>query len=48
MLQIVCVISYLIVGHKSIYPTQILVRSKTPSLFMDTDCEICKVDKNLL
>ncbi|WP_051593340.1 chloride channel protein [Clostridium tetanomorphum] len=45
---IVCVISYLIVGHKSIYPTQILVRSKTPSLFMDTDCEICKVDKKFV
>lgn len=42
---IACVIAYLIVGHKSIYPTQILVKSKTPSLFMDTDCEICKADK---
>lgn len=45
---IVCVIAYLIVGHKSIYPTQILVKSKTPSLFMDTDCEIYKVDKQFI
>ncbi|WP_027624356.1 chloride channel protein [Clostridium lundense] len=45
---IVCVISYLIVGHKSIYPTQIIVKSKTPSLFMDTDCEIGKVDKRFI
>lgn len=45
--SIVCVIGYLIVGHKSIYPTQILIRSKTPSLFMDTNCEVCKVDNKI-
>ncbi|WMJ79150.1 chloride channel protein [Clostridium sp. MB40-C1] len=45
--SIVCVIGYLMVGHKSIYPTQILVRSKTPSLFMDTNCEVRKVDRKI-
>ena len=44
---IVCVVGYLIVGHKSIYPTQILIKSKTPSLSMDTDSEIFKVAKNI-
>lgn len=44
---IVCVVGYLIVGHKSIYPTQILIKSKTPSLSMDTDSEIFKVGKNI-
>ncbi|WP_129600382.1 chloride channel protein [Anaerophilus nitritogenes] len=45
--SIVCVIGYIIVGHKSIYPTQILIRSKTPSLFMDTNCEIAKVENKI-
>lgn len=38
--SIVCVISYLIVGHKSIYPTQVLKKSKTPSICMKEDCEV--------
>ncbi|WP_396276564.1 chloride channel protein [Haloimpatiens lingqiaonensis] len=38
--SIVCVIGYLIVGHKSIYPTQVLKISKTPSICMKEDCEI--------
>lgn len=45
--SITCVIGYLIVGHKSIYPTQLLIKSKTPSLFMNTNCEICKVEKDI-
>lgn len=41
--SIACIISYLIVGHKSIYPTQVVSLSKTPSLDMNTDCEISDV-----
>lgn len=41
---VVCVVGYLIVGHKSIYPTQILIKSKTPSLFTDTNCKVYDVE----
>lgn len=43
--SVVCCISYMIVGHKSIYPTQLIVLGKTPSLNMDLNCEIGKVRK---
>ncbi|WP_053956428.1 chloride channel protein [Inediibacterium massiliense] len=45
--SIVCVIGYIIVGHKSIYPTQILMKSKDPSLFMDTNCEIWQMENKI-
>lgn len=40
---IACGIGYLILGHQSIYPTQILMFSKSPSIFIDENCEIKKV-----
>lgn len=43
--SIACVISYLMVGHRSVYPTQILSVSKSASLAIDEDCEICEVNK---
>ncbi|MFT8316210.1 MAG: chloride channel protein [Clostridium sp.] len=33
-------ISYIIVGHESIYPTQVVVYSKTPSLSIDENIEV--------
>ncbi|WP_125151938.1 chloride channel protein [Clostridium rectalis] len=45
---IVCVISYLIVGHKSIYPTQILIKPKTMSLSINTECEIRTSDEKFI
>lgn len=36
-------ISYIIVGHESIYPTQLIIYSKTPSISIDTDIEISDV-----
>lgn len=38
-------ISYIIVGHESIYPTQFVMSSKTPSLKIKTNIEINKVDE---
>lgn len=38
--SVACVISYLMVGHKSVYPTQILAISKSASLNMGRDCEV--------
>lgn len=43
--SIVCVISYLIVGHKSVYPTQVLFTTKSPSFDMKTNCELDKIHK---
>lgn len=37
---IACIIGYLIMGHCSIYPTQILVTSKSPSVKYDSEVEI--------
>lgn len=37
---LVCVISYLITGHRSVYPTQIIARSKSPSVSVETDKEV--------
>ncbi|MCY6484925.1 chloride channel protein [Clostridium aestuarii] len=42
---IVTVISYLIVGHRSIYPTQVISTVKSPSIDLATDCEINKIRK---
>ena len=38
--SIACMVAYLIIGHTSIYPTQILVTSKSPSIRYDTNKEI--------
>lgn len=38
--SIACIIAYLIMGHCSIYPTQILVTSKSPSVKYDSEVEI--------
>ncbi len=37
---LVCVISYLITGHRSVYPTQIVARSKSPSVSIETGKEV--------
>lgn len=37
-------VSYLVVGHTSIYPTQFVVTSKTPSLKVDTNTEVNDID----
>ncbi|EJO5346166.1 chloride channel protein [Clostridium botulinum] len=42
--SIVCLISYIIVGHKSIYPTQIVSYSKSPSLDINMNCEVKDVE----
>jgi H+/Cl- antiporter ClcA len=41
--SIVCVIGYLIVGHRSIYPTQLVMLSKSPSIDINVNCEIKEV-----
>jgi len=41
--SIASVVSYLIVGHHSVYPSQILVLSKTPSIECDTNCELRQI-----
>ncbi|QEK11002.1 permease [Crassaminicella thermophila] len=41
--SIPCVISYFMVGHKSVYPSQILVINKSPSVDLQTNCEIGRV-----
>lgn len=38
---VACMVAYLIMGHTSIYPTQILVTSKSPSIKYDVNKEIC-------
>lgn len=38
--SIPCVIGYLMVGHRSVYPSQILIVNKTPSMDLETNCEI--------
>lgn len=38
--SIACAISYLLIGHSSIYPTQILSAPKSPSVVCDTNCEV--------
>lgn len=41
-------ISYIVVGHESIYPTQFVMSSKTPSLKIKTNIEIKEVDETNL
>lgn len=43
--SIACVVSYLTVGHRSVYPSQILALGKTPSIDFETDKEIKDVGK---
>ncbi|WP_392486739.1 chloride channel protein [Haloimpatiens sp. FM7315] len=43
--SIVCVVSYLIVGHKSIYPTQVLMVEKSPSFELAKNCAIGAEEK---
>lgn len=43
--SIACAISYIVVGHRSVYPSQILFAGKTPSLYVDTNCEVGKVKR---
>jgi len=43
--SIVSVVSYLMVGHHSVYPSQILAMSKSPSIDTDINCEIKRVKK---
>lgn len=38
-------ISYIVVGHESIYPTQFVMSSKTPSLKIKTNIEIKEIDE---
>lgn len=38
--SIACAVSYLLVGHKSVYPTQILAITKSASLDVAVDCEV--------
>lgn len=37
---IACVISYMLVGHRSIYPTQMVISKKSPSIAWDINCEV--------
>lgn len=41
--SIACVVSYIVVGHRSVYPSQIIFASKTPSLDIETNCELGKL-----
>lgn len=41
-------ISYIVVGHESIYPTQFVMSSKTPSLKIKTNIEIKEIDETIL
>ena len=41
-------ISYIIVGHESIYPTQVIVYSKTPSLSIDKNIEVNDIKEQKL
>lgn len=33
---VVCIISYLITGHRSVYPSQMIVRTKSPTVLVET------------
>lgn len=43
--SICCIISYYIVGHRSIYPTQVMMQSKSPSILLKNNIEIGEIDK---
>lgn len=32
---IICIISYLLTGHRSVYPSQVIVRTKSPSVYVE-------------
>lgn len=38
--SIPCVVSYLMVGHKSVYPTQVLVINKSPLIDLEMNCVV--------
>ena len=42
--SIACAVSYLIVGHKSVYPSQLLAVNKSPAIINEPYCEIGQVD----
>lgn len=42
---VACAVSYLVVGHKGVYPSQILAMSKTPSLDFDGNCELKDINE---
>ncbi|QXM07153.1 chloride channel protein [Crassaminicella indica] len=44
--SIAVVIGYLMVGHKSIYPSQIIVSNKSPSMDTEINCEIGQLQKD--
>jgi H+/Cl- antiporter ClcA len=35
-----CIVSYLMTGHRSVYPSQVLHTSKSPSIFVETGVEM--------
>jgi len=41
---VACVISFLMTGHRSVYPSQVLSIKKSPSLLVETGEEIEKVE----
>ena len=45
--SIACVISFIMTGHKSVYPSQILVMKKSPSIEADTGKDIESITVNL-
>ncbi len=40
---IACVISFLMTGHRSVYPSQVLSTSKSSSLYIKEGCEMCDI-----
>jgi len=44
---VACIISYLITGHRSVFPSQILAISKTSSIKVETGSQIEKVKKTI-
>lgn len=42
---VACAVSYLVVGHKGVYPSQVLAMSKTPSLDLEANCELKDINK---
>jgi H+/Cl- antiporter ClcA len=41
---VACVISFLITGHRSVYPSQVLSMTKSPSIFVEKGKEMEKID----
>jgi H+/Cl- antiporter ClcA len=44
---VACIISYLMTGHRSVYPSQVLAISKTSSIKVETGSQIEKVKKTI-